>query len=97
VSREHFTILARSLRIPADRGTGVHRLTPHPRDLRIALRSQLKLAGVEVSAGGVSGTLPRAREPFLLALRELRSDPGWVLKRTRALPLERKQRLVMIV
>ncbi|QXJ20196.1 hypothetical protein AGRA3207_000868 [Actinomadura graeca] len=70
---------------------------PSKRDLRIELRPQLKLAGVEVSAGGVTGSLPRAREPFLLALRELRSDPGWELRRTKGLPLEGKQRLVMIV
>ncbi|WUI02578.1 hypothetical protein OHR68_12480 [Spirillospora sp. NBC_00431] len=67
------------------------------RDLRIELRPQVKLVGVEASAGTVTRTLTRARDPFLLALRELRSDPGWELRGTRALPLEGNQRLVMVV
>jgi hypothetical protein len=69
---------------------------PADRDVKFEIRPQIKVAGVAVSMGRVSGVATRAREPFLLALGELSSSPSWELRRT-ALPLDGRQRMILIV
>jgi hypothetical protein len=70
---------------------------PAQRDVSFEIKPQLKVAGVEASVGTLTGKVSKTGSPFLLALRELRSDPRWELKRTRNLPLDGTQRLVMVV
>ncbi|MDH2426837.1 hypothetical protein [Sphaerisporangium sp. TRM90804] len=70
---------------------------PAQRNVQFEIKPQLKVAGVEASIGALTGSLPKTGTPFLLALRELRSDPRWELKRTRNLPLDGTQRLVLVV
>ena len=66
------------------------------RAVKFELQPQIKIAGVEASAGTVTGTVNRAREPFLLALGELSSNPVWELRRTGP-PLAGRQRFVLVV
>jgi hypothetical protein len=71
---------------------------PASSDVKVELKPQLKLAGAELSALSMSGTIGPAATPFLLARRELRSDPSWELRRTRTQSLDGSQvRLVMVV
>lgn len=68
---------------------------PGSSEVSFEIRPQVKVAGVEVSAGAVSGSRPLAREPFLVALGELGSDPSWELRRA-GRPLDGRQRLVLV-
>jgi hypothetical protein len=62
------------------------------------LGPHLKLEDVEVSAVEYEKVTSRQQvEVFLQAQRELRSDPAWEFRRTRALDLYGSHRLVMVV
>lgn len=69
---------------------------PADRDLKFEIRPQIKIVGVEASAGSISGTVNRAGQPFLVALGELGSNPGWEIRHT-SLPLDGQQRLILVI
>lgn len=69
---------------------------PADHAVRFELRPQLKLVGVEFSVGTITGTIAGVREPYLLALGELGSNPTWELRRP-GRPLNGRQRLLLVV
>ena len=70
--------------------------SPTGRELSFEVRPQVKVAGIEISAGGVQGKANFARDSYLIALGELSSHPSWELKRT-SKPLDGRQRLILVV
>ncbi len=70
--------------------------SPAGQELSFEVRPQVKVAGIEISAGGLKGKANFAGDSYLIALGELSSHPSWELKRT-SKPLDGRQRLILVV
>ncbi|GAA4603775.1 hypothetical protein BJY16_004739 [Actinoplanes octamycinicus] len=76
-----------------DRVTDTAQLTD-----RFRFGPQLSLLGVEASLGSVERTRVRqGSEPLVEALRPLRADPAWIIRRGRHTPVAGAYRFVMVV
>jgi hypothetical protein len=70
--------------------------SPSGREISFEIRPRVKLAGVEMSVASLGGKADLPRDPYLIALGELGSQPTWELSRT-SKPLDGRQRLILVV